>query len=132
MQLSLSMAGSLMLSPKFQIRGDKDSERAMAFNPGVEIHFGDFNNQTIVLVRTHYSFIGSTHPSEKTSIFLQTSFVHQIESGNNEFFFGGSLGFKQKLRETISLSYGCSIYGIKDASDFLYQLGIGMTFRINK
>lgn len=131
-QLSLSSQGNALLAPKFQFAGDQQSRFAAAINPGIEFQSGGDNGSFIL--RSHLGLIASLHPSDNLSIFFEPRWITQFETDNNFQFPGASLGAKFAVGERASLAIGASLFGITgnddvDANSFLYQAGLGYTFR---
>lgn len=130
-QTSLSIARSIMISPKYQILGTKESRWALALNPGAEIHSGGLLDSDLIPIRLNYSCIASYHPSDKAAFFLQPSFIHQFSNDKKDnYFVGATAGIKFILTNTRSFSLGSSFYKISHNSDYFMQLGLGMTFII--
>ena len=130
-QLSLSSQGNALIAPKFQFLGDDQSRFAAAINPGVEFQI---DAEGSFILRSHLGLITSMHPSENLSIFLEPKWITQFVEDDNFQFPGATLGAKFALGDRAALSVGASLFGITgnedvDANSFLYQAGLGYTFK---
>lgn len=131
LQLSVSLAGGILLAPKFQILGNQESKWALALNPGAELNLSSFESEGIGIFRSHYSGIASYHPSNKLSIFFEPRYITQYRTDQiNDAFYGASSGIILKASSSIDLSFGGSFYEVKHTSEQLYQLGMGINFNL--
>ncbi len=132
LQLSASMAGSLLFAPKYQILGNRTSKWAMAVNPGGEVHFGDFDDRNIGVFRMHLSSIGSYHPSDKMSIFVEPRYIVQYQNRRDvDIFYGTNAGIQLKISEMADFSIGSSLFRVNDSNQLLFQLGLGLRLKLN-
>ena len=132
-QVSISSQFNTLVAPKFQFIGDAHSKWAASINPGLEFQAGADGGSSIL--RSHVAFIGSFHPTERVSIFLEPRWITQFQEDDNFQFPGTSFGAKFQLGEQkrAGLSIGVSLFGITgnedvDDGSVLYQIGMGYTY----
>lgn len=133
LQFSVSLAGSFLFSPKLQLLGNRNSKWAFALNPGIATHVGSFEEEELGILRTHYSAIGSYHPSDKVSIFFEPRYINQYRRDqSNDHFYGSTLGLCYKTSKVLDLTAGASFFDVKNSSELLIQLGVGVNYRFIK
>lgn len=127
-------ASSLYLAPKFQILGNQTSKFALSLNPGIEFFLLDFIESfdpSDIEIWPSISLIGSIHLNDKLSFFVEPRYIFVPGQFNTSEIGGASVGMKYWVHPSVSFSLGSS-YFKADAEDRIYQLGLGLNYRILK
>jgi len=128
LMISGTTAGSVFISPKYQLYGDRESSLAVSLLPGVDLQYvpEDSSANTGVFFRPHLSGIVSIHQDE-WAFFVEPKYTYQYWTKTH--FVGSTIGVDYSLPK-FSFAVGVSYFPVleqeRGPSGNIFQLGFSV------